>query len=125
MKDANGEWTMVDLPEGETFDSAQLTSLLSRLTSLGMLEPLGTEEKTEYGLAQPQARIILTATDPTLGTQTYTIRIGEQDPLKTSYVIHATGEPYYVRVNNFTVEDFVTKQRQDFFSEPPTPTPEP
>jgi hypothetical protein len=124
-KDSNGEWTMEDLPENETFDQAQLTSLLSRLTSLTMIEPLGTEEKTEYGLTDPQATIILNAIDPTLGAQTYTIQIGAQDPQKTSYVIHATGEPYYVRVNNFTVEDFVQKQREDFFSEPPTPTPAP
>jgi hypothetical protein len=33
--------------------------------------------------------------------------------------------PYYVRVSEYTVKDFVEKARDGFLELPPTPTPEP
>jgi hypothetical protein len=51
-------------------------------------------------------------------------RVGTQDAGDLSYVVDSSESPYYVRVSEFTVKDFVEKAREDFLVVPPTPAPE-
>ena len=121
-KDASGNWTMKGLAAGEEFNANNLTTLLTRLSSLRMTSPLGKEAKSEYGLDQPTAVITLTANDESGSARTYTLRIGAKDAETNDYVVISSESPYYVRVAGFSVEDFVTRARQDFLTLPPTPT---
>jgi hypothetical protein len=116
-------WTLADLAEGETLNQSALTTLLSRATSVSMQRPLGKEEKGEYGLAEPSAVVILETQSEEGEAKTYTLRVGAQDPADNSYVFVSSESPYYVRVAQFSAQDFVEKVRDDFLVQP-TPTPE-
>jgi len=116
-------WTMTGLGEGEILDESTLRTLLSRATSVALLEPLGKEAKPEYGLDQPMAVVRLQTAD-----KTYTLTVGAQDTEDKSYVVHSSESPYYVRVNDFSVKDLVETSRDDLLQKPTpalTPTPEP
>jgi len=113
-------WTMQGLEAGETFNESAFTSLLSQASSVRMTEPLGKQEEASFGLDDPLATVTL-QTD----SETLTLRIGAQNPNDNSYVVKASNSPYYVRVAEFTGNNFVNKTRDDFLQAPPTPTTEP
>lgn len=117
-------WTMAGLAEDETFDSTSLTSLLSQASSLYMTAPIGKEEEVSFGLDQPQATVSLKTQD---GGQakTYVLRIGAENPEDNSYVASSSESPYFVRVAEFTGNNFINKTREDFLELPPTPVPAP
>jgi hypothetical protein len=118
-KNSQGEWRMTGMPETEILDEAKVTGLIRRVASLSMTEPLGKEELAEYGMDEPQAVATLETADTTV-----TLRVGAQDPEDISYVVISSESPYYVRVSEYSVEDLVTRTREDFYKEEPTPTPE-
>lgn len=116
---AGETWDMAGLEEGEVLDQVRIGTLLGRVTSVTLLEPLGKEARAEYGLDEPSAVVHLQT-----GDKTYTLTIGAPDAEGSSYVFHSSESPYYVRVNGFSVQDLVDWQREDFLQQPtPTPTP--
>ncbi len=117
-------WTMAGLEEGETLDEAGINTLVSRVATVTLLEPLGKEEQTSYGLQQPSAVVTVETQSETGGNRTYTLRVGAQDPADNSYVLISSESPYYVRVTEFAVRDLVEQDRDDFLVPPPTPTSE-
>jgi len=124
-KDDAGTWTMKDLAADETLNENNVTSLVTRVSSLRMLRPLGKTEQDDYGLKEPSAVVTVETGDDEGNTKTYTIRVGAKDDEDNSYVVISSESPYYVRVSEYTVKDFVEKMRDDFLELPPTPTPEP
>lgn len=127
---ASAQWTLNGLAADEQFNPNNLTTLLTRLASLRMIEPLGKEDKPEYGLDDPGAVITIVADDGSGGRKTITLTIGaKQTPAEeggqATYVMKSSESEYYVRANDFSVEDFVTRTREDFLQPPPTPTPTP
>ncbi|HET7087489.1 MAG TPA: DUF4340 domain-containing protein [Anaerolineae bacterium] len=120
-KDASGNWTLKDLAAGEVFNPNNLTTLLTRLSSLAMIRPLGKADKPEYGLDKPAAVVTVTADDDSGGTKTTVLRVGAKDDESDSYVVISSESPYYVRMAGFSLEDFVTRTRQDFLQAQPTP----
>jgi hypothetical protein len=118
-KDDEGTWIMGGLAADETLDEAKVASLIQRAASVNMTAPLGKEERAAYGMDEPNAVVRLEADDKTI-----TLRVGAQDPDDKSYVVISSESPYYVRVSEYSVKDLVEKTRDDFFQEPPTPTPE-
>jgi hypothetical protein len=125
-KDASGNWTMSGLAADEVFNANNLTSLLSRIASLRMNQPLGKTAQPEYGLDEPAAVINVTTTITGTGesptTQTVTLRIGAKDESGENYFVSSSESEYYVKVPAFGVEDFVTRTRADFVQPPATPT---
>lgn len=117
-------WTMIGLAEDETFNPSSLTPLLSQASSVHMTAPIGQEEEASFGLDQPQATVTLKTKD---GDQekTYVLRIGAKDPEDNSYVARSSESPYFVRLAEFTGNNFVDKTRDDFLELPPTPVPTP
>jgi hypothetical protein len=113
-------WTMDGLAEGEVLAQDIIDGLRNQASSFRMTEPIGLEEQPEFGLADPAATITLETAD-----QAYTIRIGAQNPDDKSYVAHVSSQPYYIRISDFTGNNFAQKTRADFLEEPPTPTAEP
>jgi len=118
-------WTMVGPAEGETLDEASVTTLVNRAALVTLLEPLGKEEKAEYGLGAPNAVVTIETQGEDGTAKTYTLRVGAKDPADSSYVLISSESPYYVRVTQTAVEDFVSQGRDDFLELPPTPTPAP
>ena len=124
-KDDAGTWTMKDLAADETLNENNVTSLVNRVSSVQMLRPLGKEPQDDYGLETPNAVVTVETQDEGGNTKTYTIRVGAKDDEDNSYVVISSESPYYVRMSEYTVKDFVEKVRDDFLELPPTPTPEP
>jgi hypothetical protein len=108
-------WTMKGLSGDETFNQTSLTNLLSQASSVQMTEPIGTEEMGSFGLDDPLATITLTTAD-----QTYTLRVGAKDE-NNNYVLSSSESPYYVRVAEYTANNFIEKSRDDFLEGTPTP----
>jgi hypothetical protein len=115
-------WTMKGLSGDESLAQPAVQTLLSRATSVSMLEPLGREEQTTFGLESPSATVILHTGDAGEKDQTHTLHIGAQDQDNRSYVLVSSESPYYVRVSELAVRDLVEKTRNDLLELPPTPT---
>jgi hypothetical protein len=124
-RDETDRWVMKGLFDEEELDLSQLTSLLSKLTSLRMIEPLGIQDKVEYGFAEPLARLTLTIHDEELGVdEEITLLVGALTPEGDGYYVYSSASPYYVTISNFSIEDFVNFTKGDFLKKVPTPTPE-
>ena len=117
-KNAEANWTMAGLEEGETLQASAVSSLLSRVSSLRMLRPLGTEKLQSYGMSTPQATITLQLRDAEGQAQQHTIVVGSQDPEDNSYVCKYSGSDYYVRVAEYTVQEWVSKTREELLEQP-------
>ena len=124
-KDAAGTWTMKGLAADETLNENNVSGLVSRIASLRMLRPLGKAERDDYGLKEPSAVVTFETRDGEGNTKSYAIRVGAKSDEDNSYVVISSESPYYVRVSEYTVKDFVEKVRDDFLELPPTPTPAP
>jgi hypothetical protein len=126
MGPAQELWSMADLASDETLNDSAIQTLLSRASSVNLLQPLGTEEKAEYGMDSPTAVVTLRTQSDDEETRTYTLHVGAQDPEDNSYVVISSESPYYVRVSESAVQRFVEAVREDFLELPPTPeaTPE-
>ena len=116
-------WMLADQGTDETINENGVEAVLNRVTSVALLRPLGKVEEDAYGLVEPSALVTLTTRSQEEGNQTYSLRVGAQDPEDDSYVVISSESPYYVRVSQFTVQDLVEKGRDGFIQPPPTPTP--
>ncbi len=121
-KDADGNWGMQGLAEGEEFNPNNLTSLLTRLGSLNMTRPLGKTEKPEYGLAAPQAVLSIVAEDDAGAAKTITLTVGAALDDGNGHAVKSSESPYYAEMSTYSVEDFINRTRTDFLAQP---TPEP
>jgi hypothetical protein len=117
-RDAEGNWTMDGLAEGETLAETKVTSTIRQASSLNMTTPLGKEEQPSYGMDAPNAVATVETADKTV-----TLWVGAQDPQDNSYVVISSESPYYVRVSEYSVQSLVVNARADFIEVPPTPTP--
>jgi len=119
VKDEAGSWTLVGLAEDEELDTAEVSSIMSKVTQVTMNRPLGRELRAEYGMDQPLAVVSLKKE-----TETVTLSVGAQDPGDSTYVVIVSTSPYYVRLNEYNVSPLVEDARSDLLVPPPTPTAE-
>jgi hypothetical protein len=117
-KDAEGNWTMVNPPEGETLNTNNVTSVVNQARQINMVRPLGQAADPSYGLDQPTGTVTLRTAD-----QTITVEIGAQSAEDNSYVVKSSDSPYYVRVSEYSVKGLLEKTPADFIVAP-TPVPE-
>ena len=113
-------WNLEGLALGETPDETEVNSLLNRVSSFSLLEPLGKDQVAAYGLDQPLAVVTVDTDDG----QSHILRVGAQDPEDNSYVLASSDSEYYVRVREFVVQNLVETGRQDLIAPPPTEVPE-
>ena len=118
-KDAEAGWSLVGIADDEEFDEAKLTTLINRVSSLRMSKPLGREEKSEYGLAQPAAALTVTTKVGEDGENTYTLKVGARSSDEDDFVVRSSESMYHVEVSKWTAEDFTTRKREDFIKAPP------
>ena len=123
-RDEEDNWHMRGLEEGETFNPNNLISLVTTVSSISLTQPLGREEKPEYGMLLPQATIVLgEETDDVVSP--VTIVIGADTETANRVVLKTSESPWFVEVNRFTVERLIERTREDFLVQPPADAPEP
>jgi hypothetical protein len=114
-------WTMTGLPAGETLDTSKVTAILSSVSSLSMMRPLGKAERPEYGLSEPLA--VLDVTTP---GGIYVLKVGAASAEDSTYVISSSESPYYVRVSQYSLTRLVENDQESFLVQPtPVPTDQP
>lgn len=124
-KDPNGNWVMAGLLAEETVNQNNVSSLLTRLSALRMLRPLGREAQADYGLDAPQATITVQTRNADGEEKVHILYVGSAYGENEGYVLKSATSPYYVLAANYTVEDLLTRTREAFVQvPPPTPTPE-
>jgi hypothetical protein len=123
-KDEAGNWTMINLPAGETLLENNVRSLATRVSLLRMQRPLGREEEAAYGLDDPSASFTLSTRDETGNERTHIVRIGASPEGEQGFVVKSAASPYYALMAEFTVKDLIERTVQDFIEVPPTPVPE-
>lgn len=117
VKDAAGEWATVGLAEGETTNQTGVAALVSGMTALNMLEPLGKEAAPDWGMGAPTATITLTVQPTTtVPAQNITLAAGAAFADGSGYPVKSSTSGYYVKVAQFAVESLVGNQRSDFVS---------
>ena len=117
-KDEAGTWTMDGLQAEEILNESAVSGLLGRVSSLRMLVPLGKEIKSDYGMDAPGAVVTVRT-----GDETYVLTIGAQGGDARAYAAKSSASPYYVRLAEYTVGDWVDRTRDDFLTLPPMPEP--
>jgi hypothetical protein len=113
-------WSLAGLAPGETLDENKVSTLLTRVSSVTLEEPLGKDDLPAYGLDEPLATVTVETDDG----QRYVLRIGAQDPEDNSYVLASSRSEYYVMVREYVAQNLVEYGRQDLLAPPPTPVPE-
>ena len=95
-------WSLADLASDESLNPSAVTAWLGQVSSIQMVEPIGTEAPAASGLEDPLARLTLQTEN-----ETYFLKVGRQDSADSSYVFSASNSPYFVRVAQFTGDNLV------------------
>lgn len=114
-------WTLQGLAAGEIFNQNNLTSLLTRLENVPMIEPLGKEAKPDFGMETPSATVTIVSQAPGGQSQTRSLVVGAKEATADNYFMKASDSDYYVKVSGFTVEQMIKRGRSDYLQPPPTP----
>jgi hypothetical protein len=121
---ADDAWTLQGAAADEQVASANISTLVSQATAVNLTAPLGKTEKPEYGLAQPQATVVVTSKDDSGQETATTLLVGAKTEEGEGYYFKASSSPYYVTIATYTGEAFVAKQRSDFLTPPAEATDE-
>lgn len=100
-KGEQGVW----LPAGQAetaVDQARAQALVDAARRITLNEYLGREEKSEYGLMTPAARLTLAGK----GKET-TLLIGAPDPVSNTAVLKSSDSPFYVRASSGALADLL------------------
>ena len=125
QRNVSDVWEFKGLAAGERFNPSRLETILSRVSSLYMVRPLGKTAKPEYGLDRPTATLTLTLKSDLSSLAPLVLQIGAKWGSDNTYVVKASTSPWYVAVNSFVVEEIVNAKREDFVEPEPTTTPPP
>ncbi len=123
QRNTSDTWEFKGLAAGEVFNPSRLETILSRVSSLYMVRPLGKTTRPEYGMDHPSAIITLTLKSDVSNLAPLVLTIGAKADKDNVYVVKSRSSPWYVHVNSFVVEDVVNARREDFIQPPATPTP--
>ncbi|MCS6847390.1 MAG: DUF4340 domain-containing protein [Anaerolineae bacterium] len=124
QRNVSDVWEFKGLAAGETFNPSRLETILSRVSSLYMIRPLGKTAKPEYSMDRPTATITLTLKSDLSSLAPLVLTIGAKQEADNAYVVKSRSSPWYVLVNAFILDEIVNARREDFIQPPATPTPE-
>lgn len=116
-KDDEGNWTLRGLADDEELQTASVTNIINRATSVTMIEPLGVIELPAYGFDEPSSAVLMQT-----GEKLISLHVGAKDPEDGGFIVRSSESSYFVRVSEFSVKDLVEKSREDFVQDKPTPT---
>ncbi|MEM1026264.1 MAG: DUF4340 domain-containing protein [Myxococcota bacterium] len=116
---ASGAWSSPDIPD---LAQSEVDTLLGKLTSVRLEEPVGKTEAPEYGLSAPVATVALTVGTststglPPLETKKRTLRVGASAEGKSQRFVKFDDETFIVRVSNTNLSPILEKGPEDFAS---------
>jgi hypothetical protein len=121
-KSADGSWSAkgVSGPLKKTV----VDDMTRKVATINLEEPVGKNEKPEYGLSDPLATItIVTGTSTIAGKmpdemKTDVVRVGAKLDKDNRYYVKASTSPYVVQVATWGLEPLVTKGPKDLIEEP-------
>jgi len=111
-------WTLTDLAAGETFNQNNLSSLLTRISGINMVKPLGKEDKADYGMTTPGATVTIDWQNTGGEAQTTTLTVGAEPLENGNYVLKSSDSAYYVEVAKFVVDNILNRGRADYLQAP-------
>ena len=119
-KDTQGNWSVIK-PEAKPADPTQVTTLVSDLANLTLMEEItATADLGPFGLLKPAYALVMTQSD---GTQLKAV-IGDKILTSTGYYVLREGETHPLAVASYSLQPFI-----DLLAQPPyfvpTPTPQP
>ncbi|MEZ4664307.1 MAG: DUF4340 domain-containing protein [Caldilineaceae bacterium] len=117
-----GEWSMEGLAAGEQLDTSKVATLLTRISSVRLVNPLGKSDKPEYGMSEPQATVTLETKDAEGTVKNYTLQLGAKDD-ENNYAFKSSDSEYYVQIAAFTGDDLVKEARADYIKQPESSAP--
>ena len=123
FQDDNEEWQMKDLGPEETFNPNNLISLITTVSTISLTAPLGNVEKSEYGLLDPQAIVLLEIQDEDTQEEV-TITIGADTQKPNRVVVKTSESPWFIEANRFTVDRLINRTREEFILQPTPAMPE-
>ena len=107
-------WSLADLAETEMVNQSSVTTLLNQTHSVRMTAPVGLISEAGSTFDTPVAAVTIEATD-----QTYRLQLVPLENEAEGYLLSASTSPYYVRLDQFTGDNFTGKTRADFLEVPP------
>lgn len=107
-------WTLT-FPEAKDLDKSKVESLVRSLGRIYMGDPVGKEEKEEYGFAKPTATATITLKDGAVRTVT----VGKKREKESDYYARRSGFDFIVTLRSYTVDDSFLKKLDDLL--PPKP----
>ena len=110
------KWTWSESTADETLDDTVLNGLLSQVSSVRMIAPLGKVPKPSYGFEQPLATATITS-EVGGALQEHVLRVGAER--EGNYVFSASGAEYYVSVSAYTAGNLIDKTHADFVQASP------
>ncbi|HJO33597.1 MAG TPA: DUF4340 domain-containing protein [Anaerolineales bacterium] len=110
------KWTWPEMAADEMLDDTVLNGLLTQVSSVHMIAPLGKAPKPSYGLDQPLATATITA-EVGDALQQHVLRVGAERG--SNYVFSASGAEYYVSVSAYTAGHLIDKTHADFVQASP------
>ena len=117
-----GEWSLEGLAADEQLDTSKITTLLTRIGSVRLVNPLGKTDKPEYGMSEPQATVTLETKDAEGAVKDYTLQLGAKDD-QGNYAFKSSDSEYYVQIAGFTGDDLVKEARADYIQQPESSVP--
>ncbi len=117
-KGENGRWSLASLADGELPSINQIDLMLRRITGLRIVQPLGTENLSEYGITNAQGRVTVET-----AVSSHTILIGNADPDSNTHTIKWSDSDYYVTTNSFNIDPLLEATSESFIEQPPPPAP--
>lgn len=138
VKQEDDTWTVNGLASNERVNDSSVSSLLSSVTSIRLVQPVGREVDASYGLDAPLATItVVVAPEPVDETATATPSDGDTPPVTDSFNLPSTEAPevytltigaatengyylkssasdYVVLISTTTGDNFVPKLRGDY-----------
>lgn len=91
-------WQVEGLADGKAADSGRIEDLISRACRVNLTEYLGRDQKDEFRLDKPRARLTLQTADATV-----TLAIGAKDADDNTHVMKSSASEFYVRGSDFAL----------------------
>jgi hypothetical protein len=118
-QDKEGNWRLLQPEDSRELKPEAVNTLVSRVSTVNLLQPLGKEDKEAYGLEQPSAVVTIETENETIE-----LRVGTKNPSDNSYIVKSSESDYFVKVTEFSVKVMVENGLEDFLLIESTATPE-
>jgi hypothetical protein len=114
------EWTVLELPPGETLDKNKMKNFIDRLSKIHLNEPIGKEVKPEYGLSGRTEVVLVTADEDETETHRYVIGDMKGDQY---YYAKADDNEYVVTISKWDANELREKHISDLLEKKKTEEP--